>query len=78
MGLSTGVDDLIVENGRAVGVVTQTNVRFYSKAVVITAGTFLHGLIHIGLEHYPAGRVGDPASIKLAQRLIDLGLPKGR
>lgn len=73
-----GVDDLIVENGRAVGVVTQTNVRFYSKAVVITAGTFLHGLIHIGLEHYPAGRVGDPASIKLAQRLIDLGLPKGR
>ena len=73
-----GVDDLIVENGRAVGVVTQTNVRIYSKTVVITAGTFLHGLIHIGLEHYPAGRVGDPASIKLAQRLIDLGLPKGR
>ena len=73
-----GVDDLIVENGRAVGVVTQTNVRIYSKTVVITAGTFLHGLIHIGLEHYPAGRVGDPASIKLAQKLIDLGLPKGR
>ena len=73
-----GVDDLIVENARAVGVVTQTNVRIYSKTVVITAGTFLHGLIHIGLEHYPAGRVGDPASIKLAQRLIDLGLPKGR
>lgn len=73
-----GVDDLIVENGRAVGVVTQTNVRIYSKTVVITVGTFLHGLIHIGLEHYPAGRVGDPASIKLAQRLIDLGLPKGR
>lgn len=73
-----GVDDLIVENGRAIGVVTQTNVRIYSKTVVITAGTFLHGLIHIGLEHYPAGRVGDPASIKLAQKLIDLGLPKGR
>lgn len=73
-----GVDDLIVEGGRAVGVVTQTNVRIYSKAVVITAGTFLHGLIHVGLEHYPAGRVGDPASIRLAQRLIDLGLPKGR
>lgn len=73
-----GVDDLIVENGRAVGVVTQTNVRIYSKTVVITAGTFLHGLIHIGLEHYPAGRVGDPASIKLAKKLIDLGLPKGR
>ena len=73
-----GVDDLIVEGGRAVGVVTQTNVRIYSKTVVITAGTFLHGLIHVGLEHYPAGRVGDPASIRLAQRLIDLGLPKGR
>ena len=73
-----GVDDLIVENDRAVGVVTQTNVRIYSKTVVITAGTFLHGLIHIGLEHYPAGRVGDPTSIKLAQKLIDLGLPKGR
>lgn len=72
------VDDLIVEGGRAVGVVTQTNVRIYSKTVVITAGTFLHGLIHVGLEHYPAGRVGDPASIRLAQRLIDLGLPKGR
>ena len=73
-----GVDDLIVEGGRAVGVVTQTNVRIYSKTVVITAGTFLHGLIHVGLEHYPAGRVGDPASIRLAQLLIDLGLPKGR
>lgn len=73
-----GVDDLIVEGGRAVGVVTQTNVRIYSKTVVITAGTFLHGLIRVGLEHYPAGRVGDPASIRLAQRLIDLGLPKGR
>lgn len=73
-----GVDDLIVEGDRVVGVVTQTNVKIYAKTVVITAGTFLHGLIHIGLEHYPAGRVGDPASIKLAQRLIDLGLPKGR
>ena len=73
-----GVDDLIVQNGRVEGVVTQTNVRIYSKTVIITAGTFLHGLIHVGLEHYPAGRVGDPASIKLAERLIDLGLPKGR
>lgn len=73
-----GVDDLIVENYRVVGVVTQTNIKIYAKTVVITAGTFLHGLIHIGLEHYQAGRVGDPASIKLAERLIDLGLPKGR
>ena len=73
-----GVDDLIVENYRVVGVVTQTNIKIYAKTVVITAGTFLHGLIHIGLEHYQAGRVGDPASIKLAERLIDLGLSKGR
>ena len=73
-----GVDDLIVENYRVVGVVTQTNIKIYAKTVVITAGTFLHGLIHIGLERYQAGRVGDPASIKLAERLIDLGLPKGR
>ena len=73
-----GVDDLIVEGGRVAGVITQTNVKIYSQTVIITAGTFLHGLIHVGLEHYPAGRVGDPASIKLAQRLIDLGLPKGR
>ena len=73
-----GVDDLIVQNGKVEGVVTQTNIRIYSKTVIITAGTFLHGLIHVGLEHYPAGRVGDPASIKLAERLIDLGLPKGR
>lgn len=73
-----GVDDLIVEGGRVAGVITQTNVKIYSQTVIITAGTFLHGLIHVGLEHYPAGRVGDPASIKLAQRLIDFGLPKGR
>lgn len=73
-----GVDDLIVEGERVAGVITQTNVKIYSQTVIITAGTFLHGLIHVGLEHYPAGRVGDPASIKLAQRLIDLGLPKGR
>ena len=73
-----GVDDLIVEGKRVAGVITQTNVKIYSQTVIITAGTFLHGLIHVGLEHYPAGRVGDPASIKLAQRLIDLGLPKGR
>lgn len=73
-----GVDDLIVEGERVAGVITQTNVKIYSQTVIITAGTFLHGLIHVGLEHYPAGRVGDPASIKLAQRLTDLGLPKGR
>lgn len=71
-------DDLIVENGRVVGAVTQTGIRFKSKSVVLCAGTFLNGLIHIGLEHYPAGRVGDPPSIRLAERLIELGMPKGR
>ena len=71
-------DDLIVNGDRVEGVITQTGIRFKSKTVVLTAGTFLHGLVHVGLEHYPAGRVGDPASIRLAERLIELGLPKGR
>lgn len=73
-----GVDDLIVNGDKVEGVVTETGIRFHSKSVVLTAGTFLHGLVHVGLEHYPAGRVGDPASIRLAERLIELGLPKGR
>lgn len=73
-----GVDDLIVNGDKVEGVVTETGIRFHSKTVVLTAGTFLHGLVHVGLEHYPAGRVGDPASIRLAERLIELGLPKGR
>ena len=72
------VDDLIVEHGRAAGVVTQTGIRFHARAVVITAGTFLNGLVHVGLEHYPAGRMGDPASVRLAERLKDLGMPQGR
>lgn len=72
------VDDLIVENGRAAGVITQTGIQFRSRAVVLCAGTFLNGLVHIGLEHYPAGRVGDPASVRLAERLKELGMPQGR
>ncbi len=72
------VDDLIVNGDVVTGVVTQTGIKFVSKTVVICSGTFLNGLVHIGLEHYSAGRVGDPASLKLAQRLIDLDLPKGR
>ena len=71
-------DDLIVENGEARGVVTQTGIRFRSRAVVLAAGTFLNGLVHIGLEHYPAGRMGDPASVRLAERLKELGMPQGR
>lgn len=71
-------DDLIVENNRVCGVVNKTGCRFSAKSVVICSGTFLNGLVHIGLDHFSAGRAGDPPSIKLAERLIDLGLPKGR
>jgi tRNA uridine 5-carboxymethylaminomethyl modification enzyme len=63
------VDDLIVENDRVTGVVTQAGLRFSAKAVVLTVGTFLGGLIHIGMQNHQGGRAGDPASIALAQRL---------
>lgn len=63
------VEDLIVENGAARGVITQTGIRFNSKTVVLTAGTFLGGIIHVGLENYSGGRAGDPPSIGLAQKL---------
>ncbi|MGS2720968.1 tRNA uridine-5-carboxymethylaminomethyl(34) synthesis enzyme MnmG [Paraglaciecola aestuariivivens] len=62
-------DDLIVENDRVVGVVTQMGLKFHAKAVVITVGTFLGGTIHIGMENYKGGRAGDPPSIALADRL---------
>lgn len=62
-------DDLIVENNRAVGVVTQMGLKFHAKSVVLTVGTFLGGQIHIGLENFKGGRAGDPPSIALAQRL---------
>lgn len=63
------VDDLIVENDRVVGVVTQIGLKFSAKSVVLTVGTFLGGLIHIGMQNHQGGRAGDPASIGLAQRL---------
>lgn len=72
------VDDVIVENGRAVGVETQLGLKFAGKAVVLTAGTFLSGLVHVGQANYQAGRMGDPPSIKLAHRLRELNLPAGR
>ncbi|MGH8735804.1 MAG: tRNA uridine-5-carboxymethylaminomethyl(34) synthesis enzyme MnmG [Burkholderiales bacterium] len=72
------VDDILLEGDRAVGVVTQLGIRFHGSAVVLTAGTFLSGLIHVGLEHYHAGRAGDPASITLAARLREMNLPVGR
>ncbi|HEY0268545.1 MAG TPA: tRNA uridine-5-carboxymethylaminomethyl(34) synthesis enzyme MnmG [Methyloradius sp.] len=72
------VDDIILEGERAAGVVTQPGLRFESKAVVLTAGTFLAGLIHVGLSNYQAGRAGDPPAISLAARLREIGLPAGR
>ncbi len=71
-------DDLIVEGDRVVGAVTQLGVAFRGRAVVLTAGTFLSGLIHVGLDHYEAGRAGDPAAKSLGARLKELKLPQGR
>jgi tRNA uridine 5-carboxymethylaminomethyl modification enzyme len=72
------VDDLMVEGDRVVGAVTQLGLRFRARAVVLTTGTFLNGLIHVGLAHHSAGRAGDPPSISLAERLKALKLPQGR
>ena len=72
------VDDLMVEGDRVTGVVTQMGLRFKARAVVLTTGTFLGGLIHVGLENYQAGRAGDPPSVSLAARLRELKLPVGR
>lgn len=72
------VDDIIVENGRAVAVVTATGVRFDTRAVVLTSGTFLGGVIHVGLESQSGGRAGDMPAIRLADRLRELQLPVGR
>jgi tRNA uridine 5-carboxymethylaminomethyl modification enzyme len=72
------VDDIILDRDRACGVVTQIGLRFNAKAVVLTAGTFLGGLIHVGMQSYSAGRAGDPPSISLAARLREIGLPVGR
>ena len=72
------VDDLVLEGDRVQGVITELGVRFTGRAVVLTTGTFLSGLIHIGLSNYRAGRAGDPPSISLAARLRELKLPAGR
>lgn len=72
------VDDIILEGDKAIGVVTQIGLRFSSKSVVLTAGTFLGGLVHVGLQNYSAGRAGDPPAISLAARLREIGLPAGR
>jgi len=72
------VDDLVLESDRVTGAVTQLGIRFGARAVVLTTGTFLGGLIHIGLQNYQAGRAGDPPAITLAARLRELALPVGR
>lgn len=72
------VDDIILDGERVAGVVTQIGLRFEATSVVLTAGTFLGGLIHVGMQNYSAGRAGDPPSISLAARLREIGLPAGR
>ena len=72
------VDDLVVEGDRVVGAVTQAGIRFRGRAVVLTAGTFLDGKIHVGLDNYAGGRAGDPPAVSLSARLKELKLPQGR
>ncbi|GAA0701480.1 tRNA uridine-5-carboxymethylaminomethyl(34) synthesis enzyme MnmG [Marinobacterium maritimum] len=67
-------DDLIMEGETVKGVVTQTGIRFHARSVVLTAGTFLGGVIHVGLDNHAGGRAGDPPSVRLAQRLRELPL----
>lgn len=72
------VEDLVVEGDRVTGAVTQAGIRFNGKTVVLTAGTFLDGKIHVGLQNYAAGRAGDPPAVALSSRLKELQLPQGR
>ena len=72
------VDDLMLQGDRVCGVVTQIGLRFRARAVVLTAGTFLDGRVHVGLQNYAAGRAGDPPAVSLSSRLKELRLPQGR
>ncbi|PJA57255.1 MAG: tRNA uridine-5-carboxymethylaminomethyl(34) synthesis enzyme MnmG [Rhodocyclales bacterium CG_4_9_14_3_um_filter_68_10] len=72
------VEDLSVSGDRVTGIVTRIGVRFEARTVVLTAGTFLAGLIHVGLEHFAAGRMGEEPAARLAARLRELALPAGR
>ena len=72
------VDDLMVEGERVVGAVTQVGIRFRARTVVLTAGTFLDGRIHVGLQNHSGGRAGDPPAVSLSSRLKELKLPQGR
>jgi len=72
------VDRLLIKDGRVYGIETQIHERFLSRTVILTTGTFLRGLIHIGLDHFPAGRMGDPPSVRLSEQLASLGFEIGR
>jgi len=72
------VDRLLIKDGRVYGIETQIHERFLSRTVILTTGTFLRGLIHIGLDHFPAGRMGDPPSVRLSEQLASLGFEMGR
>ena len=76
--IQQAVDDLILEGERVAGAVTAIGARFAATTVVLTAGTFLGGLVHVGLSNYRAGRAGDPPALSLAARLRELDLPVGR
>lgn len=76
--MQQAVDDLIVEQDRVIGVVTQLQIKIHARAVILTVGTFLAGLAHIGKTHFKAGRAGDPPSLTLAQRLREMEFPAGR
>jgi tRNA uridine 5-carboxymethylaminomethyl modification enzyme len=71
-------DDLLIEHDRVVGAITQVGIRFRARAVVLTAGTFLDGKVHVGLQNHAAGRAGDPPAVNLSTRLKELQLPQGR
>ncbi len=76
--MQQAVDDLIVENDRVIGVITQLSIRIHARAVILTVGTFLAGMAHIGKTNFKAGRAGDPPSLILAQRLREMEFPVGR
>ncbi len=76
--MQQAVDDLIIEQDRVIGVVTQLQIKIHARAVILTVGTFLAGLAHIGKTHFKAGRAGDPPSMTLAQRLREMEFPAGR
>ena len=74
----SAVDDVTVDGGRVTGATTQTGIHFVGRTVVLTAGTFLDGKVHIGLNQHAAGRAGDPPAVRLSSRLKELKLPQGR